>query len=113
MHKNITWNGRQYELQITAREIINDGRTAVLLSDSETEQLVYEIEDGPVSKTHRENTLVELDSSDYELIMDALNALSEARESEIKWAGDDMDIVEADQDCIDSIEALQKKLREA
>lgn len=112
MHKDITWNGRQYELQIAAREIINDGRTAALLSDSETEQLVYEIEEGTVSKTHRENTLVELDSSDYELIMDALNVLAEARESEIKWAGNDMDIVEADRDCIDNIESLRKKLRE-
>lgn len=45
MHKEIIWKGRKYELQITAREIINDGNTAVLMNDPETVALVSEIED--------------------------------------------------------------------
>ena len=36
-----TIDGKDYELQITAREIINDGMTYALLSDSETRELLH------------------------------------------------------------------------
>ena len=36
-----TIDGKDYEFQITAREIINDGMTYALLSDSETRELLY------------------------------------------------------------------------
>lgn len=111
MHIEITVNGKPYELQISAREIINDGRTYVLLSDSETEELMDEIQNGIAVKTLAENRLVELNRSEYELIMEALNCLQEARESEIKWANGDPDIVEPDRDCLDDIEALEEKLQ--
>lgn len=99
MHKYIKIDGQEYALQITVRKVINDGRTEVLMDDAETEALF------------RENRLVALDHEEYHLIADALNCLSEAREEEIKWACGDKDIVEPDQDCIDSIEALLEKLR--
>lgn len=43
MHMNVKIDGQEYELQISARKIINDGRTAVLLSDSETDALIDEL----------------------------------------------------------------------
>jgi len=36
-----TIDGKDYELQITAREIINDGMNYALLSDSETRELLH------------------------------------------------------------------------
>lgn len=54
---------------------------------------------------------ITLEESEYDLIMDALNCLAEARESEIKWANGDPDIVEPDQDCLNEIEKLQERLR--
>ena len=45
MHKTIVVDGQEYELQITARRIINDGRTAVSMDSTETEVLLSGIED--------------------------------------------------------------------
>lgn len=45
MHKTIILNGRQYELQITARELINNGYTSVSMSKEEDERLKNEIAD--------------------------------------------------------------------
>lgn len=45
MHKTITVDGQEYELQITARRVINDGRTAVSMDNAETEALLSTIKD--------------------------------------------------------------------
>ena len=103
MRRDMKINGKDYELQITTRVLLRDGCVSVSMSDADTEALLG----------HGDNRLVVLDMSEYELIMKALNHLSESREDEIKWACGDKDIVEPDQDCIDNIEALQEKLRDA
>lgn len=45
MHKRITVDGQEYELQVTARRVINDGRTAVSMDNAETEALLSTIKD--------------------------------------------------------------------
>ena len=60
----------------------------------------------------RQRAILELTPPEVELIKEALSVLAEARESEIKWAGDDIDIVESDQDCLAQIDALQSKIKE-
>ena len=37
----VTIDGKDYKLQITAQEIINDGMTYALLSESETRELLH------------------------------------------------------------------------
>lgn len=45
MHKTITVDGQEYELQITARRVVNDGRTSVSMDSTETEDLLSTIRD--------------------------------------------------------------------
>ena len=45
MHKTIVIDGQEYELQITARKVINNRRTAVSMNNTETEELMGRIED--------------------------------------------------------------------
>lgn len=45
MHKTIVVNGQEYELQLTARRVINNGRTAVSMDNAETESLLSGIEE--------------------------------------------------------------------
>lgn len=45
MHTTITVDGQEYELQITARRVINDGRTAASMDDTETKTLLTGIEE--------------------------------------------------------------------
>lgn len=45
MHKTIVVNGQEYELQITARKVINNGMTAVSMDNAETESLLSGIEE--------------------------------------------------------------------
>ena len=40
MHVTITINGQEYELQITARKVINGGRTSLSMDDAETSALL-------------------------------------------------------------------------
>ena len=42
MKMYVTINGKDYEFQISAREITNDGNTYAILSDSETQELLFE-----------------------------------------------------------------------
>lgn len=53
---------------------------------------------------------VSLSDADIELIKDALGSLKGARESEMKWAAGDQDILCSDTDCIERIDALCEKL---
>ena len=45
MHATITVDGQEYELQITARKVINEGRTAVSMDFEDTEELMERIRD--------------------------------------------------------------------
>ena len=45
MQKTIIVNGQEYELQIMARKVINEGRTAVSMDAGETEALLSSIEE--------------------------------------------------------------------
>lgn len=43
MHKSVKINGQEYELQISARKIINGGNTAVSVDDKDTAALLDNI----------------------------------------------------------------------
>lgn len=44
MHKTIVFEGQEYELQIAARKVINDGKTAVSMDNGEVGELLESIE---------------------------------------------------------------------
>lgn len=44
MHKTITYNDQEYELQITVRKVIKNGTVAVSLDNTEAETLLKSIE---------------------------------------------------------------------
>lgn len=50
---------------------------------------------------------------EIDLIADALNNLSESREEEIKWVGNDEELIRTDKAAIEEIETLCAKLSEA
>ncbi len=56
--------------------------------------------------------IVELTSDEVNLIMEALSCLDDSRSDELRWAlaGNESRLAEADQNCINAIEALQEKL---
>lgn len=59
---------------------------------------------------HESRVPIILSDDEYRLVEKALICLADCRNDEMKWAADDPDLLKADRDCIDAIDALHEKI---